>query len=1040
MKNREILYFGCESFLKKVKIILLFLFFFSFSLFSFAQLTQKHNNILQIFLEAEELFEKKQYANSRIRFREFINQSKELNDLYLVKAYYFEGLSALELYHNDAINLLEDFNSNYPENIYKFDVYFKLGRFYYHKKEYATCIKWLSKLNKFQLKENQKEEFIFKLAYSYFQENKIKEAKSLFYEIKDGASSYAMPSLYYYSHIAYDEKNYQSALDGFEKLVNDVSFAQIAKNYIIQIYYRLGKYQDVINYGPKYLDSVTGSTLLEMNHLIGDAYFILGKYDEAIPYLENYNFNIKTKRQDDYELAYSYMKSNFFEKAILLFDKITRTKDSLAQIVYYHIGECYMKQNVFENARSAFEQASVLSYNAKIQEDALYQYAVLSYKIGLNPYDEAIEALELYLEKYPNSDRKNEVYDYLINVYTSTSNYDLALKSLEKIKDKNFRLKVAYQIIAFNQGITYFQKAQYELAIKSFEKVHTFSINEQVSDEADYWTAESYHQQKKYDKAISSFKKYIQSPGTSTLQRRKDAIYSLAYCYLSKGNFVDAIENFRFYLQQDELTDITQKADVLVRLGDCYYASKQNELAIKYYQECLDLDFKNQDQALFYLAKTYGYKSEMDLKIKNLLDLINNFQKSRFMILAIYEVGLSYRFKNEEDKAKKYFEQLIKDYPQSPLVKEAEIEIADVYFKTKNYELSEKTYKKILNENSNNKSICNKAVKGIVEIYKQQHTPEKVEDLIKLYSCANLSVDEQEEIYYNSAIEPYLDSSYAESIPELEKYIKKFVNGKYTIEIKSYLANSYFHTKQEEKAIQLYEDILSNSLNDFSELSAVRCSKYYYSKNNYQEAVKKYILVEKISSKPDVLYHAKLGAMRCYTLMEKWQEALDYSKKILFYTQLPTSIRVEAEFAKGKSAFQLGVFENAQPSLEWVKSNTTMAFASESSYLLASIYFQIKDFSKCDTEIKSLMKLKPSYDFWIAKGLMLQAKCYVQKKDYFQAEYTVKSVVDHYPNKDDGILSEANHLWDEIMQIKNKGKTVNEVSSPVIEIKENEKK
>jgi hypothetical protein len=39
--------------------------------------------------------------------------------------------------------------------------------------------------------------------------------------------------------------------------------------------------------------------------------------------------------------------------------------------------------------------------------------------------------------------------------------------------------------------------------------------------------------------------------------------------------------------------------------------------------------------------------------------------------------------------------------------------------------------------------------------------------------------------------------------------------------------------------------------------------------------------------------------------------------------------------------------------------------------------------------------------------------------DLFQAEQTLKSVMDFYPIQDDGILSEANDMWDELMQLKN---------------------
>lgn len=1015
-------------------------FLMTFSATVYGQTSDKYNSKYANFYAAEDLFAKQQFSAARIEFRKFINSFTQTNDPYYVKALYYEGISALELFNNDAIELLESFNRNYPESIYKHEIYFKIGKYYYQKKDYKTTLFWFNQLSKFNVAPENLDEFNFKLGYSYFEEEKFLEARNAFYEVKDGTSTYAPAALYYYSHIAYQDKSYQSALSGFEKLVHNESFKQLSQIYIIQIYYRLGRYNDVIVKGPDYMDSTSGNTKLEMTHLIGDAYYELKRYDEAVPYLEKFNLEAKTKREDDYQLAYAYYKSSSYENAIELFDKVAKVKDTLGQISLYHIGESYLKLGNNSYARTAFEAAAVIPIDDRIQEDALYNYAILSYKLDINPYDEAIEALELYLDKYPESDRKKEAYEYLLNVFTQTNNYALALKSLDKIPDKDLRLKGAYQMIAFNQGVNLFQKGEYEKAVDAFDLVQKYNIDDTIGADAIYWKAESYYTLKKLDNAISSYKEYIATPGTATSNHRKDAFYNIAYAFLAKQKLADGIEYFRLYLQEANLTDKEQKSDVLLRLGESYYTSKQNDLAIKYFKECIDLNYSNQDKALYYLSKTYGYKNDSDSKITELLDIINNYPKSKYIVLSIYEVGLTYRYKNEEEKAKKYFLQLIKDYPKSSLVKDAEIEIADIYFKLKDYAKSEETYRKILNENTDNRSTCAKAIKGIVEIYKAQRAPEKVEALIKEYPCGDLTLDDQEEIYYNSAIEPYLDSAFQESIGELEKYLNKFPKGKYEIEIKSYLANSYYRTKNEVKAIEIYKQILSHPTTDFTELGAIRVSKHLYNNALYEEALPFYLQVEKIATKPDVIYNSQIGIMRCNYLTNAHQEALDYANKVLTYPQISNNIKLEAEFVKGISLYRLNTHEEAKKSLDWVIKNTNSIFAAEAKYTLAEMSYKANDMVKTEQEVRELLKMKPAYDYWVAKALILQTNVLIAKKDLFQAEYTLKSVLDNYTNEDDGILVDANQLWDELMQLKNKPKNVQDPGTTVIEIKENEKK
>src|SRR5690606_16060164 len=218
---------------------------------SLAQSSEKYNSAYEGFYRAEELFVKEQYAAARKEFRDFIETQSEENNPYVVKAYYYEAISALELFNNDAIPLLLDFNRPYPESIYKKEIYFRLGKYYYGKNKYDDALVWFNKLRANDLEPEQQDEFYFKLGYSFFKEEKYADARSAFHEIKGGDSQYAMPALYYYSYIAYTEQNYATALDGFLVLEKTEQFAGIAPYYIAQIYYLQGEYEKVTEYASK---------------------------------------------------------------------------------------------------------------------------------------------------------------------------------------------------------------------------------------------------------------------------------------------------------------------------------------------------------------------------------------------------------------------------------------------------------------------------------------------------------------------------------------------------------------------------------------------------------------------------------------------------------------------------------------------------------------------------------------------------------------------------------------------------------------------
>jgi tetratricopeptide (TPR) repeat protein len=178
--------------------------------------------------------------------------------------------------------------------------------------------------------------------------------------------------------------------------------------------------------------------------------------------------------------------------------------------------------------------------------------------------------------------------------------------------------------------------------------------------------------------------------------------------------------------------------------------------------------------------------------------------------------------------------------------------------------------------------------------------------------------------------------------------------------------------------------------------------------------------------------------MRSYFLTEEWANSAVYSDKVLKNTQINNDLKLEAYYAKGMSNYYLKHYNDAKPSLEWVVDNTTTVKASEAQFSIAELEFQLGNLVEADGEVAKLLKMKPTYNYWVAKGLILRSRVYMQLGDLFQAEQNLKSVREHYPITDDGLLDEANELWDELMQLKGQSQKFEEEEEPIIEIDEQE--
>ncbi len=1015
--------------------------FLLFTVATFAQPSNWAEGKYSKYYIAEDLFEKEKFAASQNEYGEFIKEIADPNDPFVIKARYYQTICALNLFNNNCVKLVERFFQDYPENIYREDLYFRVGNYFFQKKKYKEALLWFNKLNKFQVNSIDQNEYHFKMGYAYFNLGEYKEARNHFYEVKDKESNYAAPAQYYFSHIAYYNKDYQQALEGFKKLKEDPGFAKVVPYYITQILYLQGKYEELVDYAPGLLDTGKVKRSAEISHLIGDAYYRIEKYDEAVHYLEEYHNNAATTREDDYQLGYAYFKSGDYKNAIKMFNQITGEDDLLAQTAFYQAGEAYLKLEDNNGARAAFESASFLNFDQNIKEDALYNYAILSYKLDYNPYDEAIEALNLYLERYPNSKRKKDVYQYLVNVYTTTKNYKAALENLEKFESElDVKLQTAYQIVAYNRGIQLYQDGKYLPAIKTLDKVKKYPLDLSLNAQSKYWSAEAFYRMKEYENAIIAFKEFIAEPGARSLPTYNIANYNIGYCYFDMKNYESAVNYFTIFTNDSKEPDILKKSDAYVKIGDCYYVNRKDDLAILAYKKALGHGGFNtfNDYALYQIAICQGLEGQHRESIKTLLELVNNNKPSQYSVRALDEIGKTYIKISEFDNAIKYFDMVLKDHPSDPIAQDAVFHKAIAYNLQKKYEQAEGLLLQILVEQKENKARGQECVKILIDIYTQTGRPEKVEPLLAKYPYVNFDEAAKDDLHYRAAYDQYLKEDYDAASTAFEKYLSMFAAPIDEINALYYAGDCHYRKKNYDKALPHYEKLLEKQdFTTITEVAAYRASWILYEAKEYERAIKAYSRLEKVAQQPENLSAALIGQMRCSFITGDYQMAHNYGEKVL--SEKPQGdVKLEANYSAGVGGYKIGLTDEVLEYLEYTYDHSEGKWGAEAMYYHAEILYKKNEYDASQKMIKKLVKQKPSYRYWMAKGFILLARNLVAQDDLFQAEATLNSVLNNYDNEEDGVRSEAQELLNEILQLKNKSKQIEPQKAPIIEVETDE--
>ena len=66
-----------------------------------------------------------------------------------------------------------------------------------------------------------------------------------------------------------------------------------------------------------------------------------------------------------------------------------------------------------------------------------------------------------------------------------------------------------------------------------------------------------------------------------------------------------------------------------------------------------------------------------------------------------------------------------------------------------------------------------------------------------------------------------------------------------------------------------------------------------------------------------------------------------------------------------------------------------------------------------------LVKQKPSYDYWLARGILLLGDNFTAQKDYFNAKHSIESILDNYDGDKKGeVLSAAVQKLDYIKNLE----------------------
>ncbi|QXP57450.1 tetratricopeptide repeat protein [Cellulophaga sp. HaHa_2_95] len=958
------------------------------------------------FQAAQAIFEKVKYTTK--------DPETEANSTYYV------ANAAVRLNQLGADKLMEDFVKKYPTSTKRNSAYSDVAEYYFETGKYPYALKWYKRVDQNSLSQSEKDKFNFNYGYALFSSKNSKEAETYLNKVSN-SPVYGSQAKYYLGYIAYQQDDYAGANQRFDQITDQKVLEEKLSYYQADLNFKLGKFEEAIALAKQQMQRADRQEKSELSKIIGESYFNLNQYENAVPYLLDYQGKSgKFSNTDYYFLGYSYYKQGDYANAIQQFNKIIGGANSVSQNAYYHLAECYLKLDKKSEALNAFRNASQMEFVPEIQKDAFLNYARLSYEIG-NAYENVPNVLTNYLEKYPKDEHTVEIQELLVDSYITSRNFAGAMELLEK--NKSYASKATYQKVAFYRGVELFTTTDYAGAIVVFKKSLDNAEDPKFKARASYWKAEAEYNSNLFKDALNSFSDFQKNPHAKSTPDYADFNYSLGYTNFKLKEYTNAAANFTSYVGAS--TEASKKHDAYLRLGDSYFASSKYWPAIEAYNQALEGEGSEKDYAAFQKALSYGFIDRVPTKMEELNAFMGRYPKSTLKDDVLFELGNSYVRANKEEEGLKVYDKLVSEYKGSSLVPQAIVRQGLVYYNSNRSEQALTKFKTVVRDYPNTQEAV-QAVTTAKLIYVDLGRVSEYAEWVRGLDFVDVTDAELDNATFQSADQKYVEGNTDQALKGYQAYLKEFPKGLHALKASFNLAQLYFGQGDKDKALGHYKNVVDRGATEFGEQSLTRVCEIYIGKGNYTAALPYLEKLEATANIQQNITFAQSNLMKGYFAQKEYAKTISYAEKVLASAKIDDRIKSDAHTMIARSAIRTNNEERAKQAYAQVLTIATGELAAEALFYDAYFKNKANDFEASNVSVQKLAKDYSAYKEWGGKGLIIMAKNFDALGDAYQATYILDSVVVNFAQYPE-VVAEAKS---EAFRIKSKEAKSNSSVNP----------
>lgn len=824
----------------------------------------------------------------------------------------------------------------------------------------------------------ERPQYQYRRAIALLETGRLDESAKLFNKLTR-QRNFRGAAYFYIAYIDMEQGNLEKARAGFEEAAQRKLPAGLYPSlYLGQLDYLEGDYAKALSVAEEAVAAIDPSdtaAYLSALRLAGMSAFMLDNTASALPMLEKYatiyispdNSSIYDNDPDAmYAYAASLYDNGLKSDAEAVLNELT-SRTTLPPAVWQGslllLGQLTAESDpnaaalLFERAYRSFEPTN--ADESMAAQAALYNFSAARAHGGNIPFSNAARDLEAFASLYPDSKYTPDVLYSLANQYFNHTDFNAALKGIDRIKNPGNDVLALKQRILYRKGISATINEHLQEAAQDFQAaIDLGNFDRELSAQLHLWLGDVMFRNGLFKQAASQ---YSSATGSLKGDNAALAIYNLGYALMKDERYEEAAKQL-IKAADDKSLPSSLRADARLRAADCQLYAGNHSAAAKIYAEATKdkgLSGADRDYALLRQATALGVDGNLTQKIE-MLESLRKGGTPKWMPYILSELGDTYYQSGDNALAISTMQELMKRYPKVSQVPHAMLVTAQALVRSGDTAAGISAYETLLKQRPNTDEAT-EADSELRKLHADAGTLSAYAEFLKsIPGGRQLGAAEQEQLAFEAAMDALAEN---QNLSLLRTYVTEYPEGRNIAEAINLLADNELETGNKAEALALYRKL-------------EECGGVTYAAT------------------------AAAGIMR---LTPDAAERTKYARMLLTEGGAGAEVREEAKYYEANGLMETGKATEAVKLYETLAKYPQGEWGARSAVALGEYWLNAKKPTKALKVLTDFIDAGSNETYWLAKAYILLADTYTAQGKKSLAKQYLETLRDNYPGDEQDI-------------------------------------